>query len=110
MKKTEQIEIGYCDFCGEGNCYYTCDVCGKDICYDCRKIHAIEYYHSIYTSGSGDGLYCAECDVKTNDDLIQKYRQIKSLRHELDGWNARFDIKRKAAELELKQLIERNKK
>ena len=110
MKKKVMREVNFCDFCDAEDCYYSCNVCGKHVCYDCKKIYTIEYSHSVYCSGSGDGLYCNECDSKTNDTLIRAYRKIKALRNEIEGWNAQFQIKKTQAESELKKLIENNRK
>lgn len=108
MKKVEQVENEYCDFCQVAPARYQhCMGCGKAICYDCVKIHAKEYRHSVYCSGSGDGLYCLECDARlasAGNPLHTAYLVINYLRAEARGWSADFEERAKRAEANVKRL------
>lgn len=110
MKREVTIIQDFCDFCnGESNAWNVCINCGKNICYDCRKVHAVEYRHAVWSSGSGDGLYCQECNRKlyvAGDKLHRSYLAIESLRNEMDGWNRSFSERAKEAETRLKSLQE----
>ncbi len=108
MKITRSMEVEICDLCQEqdASAYSKCMGCGKAICYDCKKTRAKEYNHAVYFQGSGDGLYCLECDkrlIGTGDPLHAAYRVIGYLRDEANGW--REDFKRRAdiAEATLKR-------
>jgi len=114
MKKKVMIEQTFCDVCGkETSGYNSCISCGKEFCYDCMKTHAVEYSHGVYISGSGDGLYCFECDNmlrRSTDPLHRAYRKIETLRYELVSFSEAFEARKTTAEKELAYLIERNKK
>lgn len=105
MKVTKQKEITCCDFCGDEGTYEKCRACGKDVCYECQKTQGVEYPHSVYCSGSGDGFYCHSCDKSANDQLHKAYRAIQALRRENDGFYADFRNRTKAAEDRLKELL-----
>lgn len=107
MKKKTMIEQVFCDVCGantwDGN---ACQRCGKHFCYDCREAHCIEYSHAVHFSGSGDGLYCTDCDKElreTGDKKHQLYLKIKSLCDEAKGWNEDFMARCKTTEAELEK-------
>lgn len=107
MKKTVEKEVTICDFCEKDGAFYSCLKCGKDICYECRKIQAVEYSHAVYFQGSGDGLYCIECDSILRidgDPLHRAYQVIQSLRNERNGFYADFQKRQEAAEAHLKSL------
>lgn len=103
MKVMETIEVTKCDFCGESS-WDSCLGCGKDICYDCygeKRDKAVRYFHGCHVQGSGDGIYCKECDQKMADDpLHAAYVQIKNLRDESERFYKDWDKRRKAAEAE----------
>ena len=95
MKKKVLKLISFCDICGkESSGYQTCRECGKDFCYDCMNTDAISYQHGVSFSGSGDGLYCLDCDAKlrqSGDKLHAAYRKIQVLRNEANGyWQDHF--------------------
>jgi len=108
MKRQVMVEKAFCDVCGkEASGYQECIVCGKEFCYDCREIAAIKYNHGVCFSGSGDALYCHECDKKAlenGDKLHSAYRRIAALWNESAGYWADFEKRTKKAEEELKKL------
>lgn len=100
-QRTLQATINICDFCGSDTCYKSCDGCGKDICYNCRKNHAVEYSHAIFFSGSGDGLFCLQCDAAppvTVKLLHSAFRQIADLQKERRAWEESFKLRANEAE------------
>ncbi len=113
MKKKVIIEQSFCDICGkEASGYQSCAVCGKEFCYECVKVEAVEYKHGVYFSGSGDGLYCLQCDSdasKNGDTLHLAYRKIQALKHESIGIGKDFDLRRTEAEAILKKLLDKQK-
>jgi hypothetical protein len=109
MKKRSVSEQPYCDYCGKSS-WEHCLWCGKDICWECQKMVAKEYKHAVHFSGSGDGLYCRECDSmarEASDPLNAAYRVIDALRHEEEGWWADFKKRSDNAEAELAKLQEK---
>ena len=74
-----------CDVCHDANtnCYHRCRLCGKDVCYECKH-DWFEYSHELYCSGTFDGLYCPECDKRTDDELLNAYKQLAELRRRID--------------------------
>lgn len=56
VKKIEQIEVGYCDTCGEKS-YDSCSMCGVDICPD--HVHCINI-----EAGSNDILHAWDARPK----------------------------------------------
>lgn len=108
MKKSVTEERTVCDFCKVNDAAYSkCTGCGKDICYECKTIHAISYDHAVYFQGSGDGLYCVECDRRlraAQDPLHMAYEHVKALRNEMVGWGENFKKRSDAAEAKLKRL------
>ena len=109
MKKSVTVEKLYCDVCGaESNEWNSCMICGKVFCYDCRKTQMKEYKHGVYYSGSGDGLYCNDCDrdliLSGDDEKHNAFRKIDDLRNELKEWDADFTIRIKEAEAHLKDI------
>lgn len=109
VKKMVSVEVKSCDFCGKGDCYCQCMSCGKDICYDCKKRQALELPHSVYCIGSGDGEYCSQCAADPEvqrTPLFRSYQSIRSLRDELEGFQQRFEARRKVAEEECKEQYE----
>ena len=106
MKETVSVEQIKCDFCGE-DAWNGCLHCGKDICYECRKTHAKEYSHGVYVGGSGDGVYCNDCDnelKRGNNPLHAAYRKIEALKNEAKGFYAGFKVRSEEAERVLKEL------
>jgi hypothetical protein len=105
-----------CDFCHKGEAYqYTaCLKCGKDCCYSCRdKVGFMEFKLGVYTGGTNDGYYCAECNAKAaatgDDELYNAYVTIRSLRLECAAFNSTFDVRRRAAEANLLKIIARER-
>lgn len=109
MKKIVEKEIAFCDICETDiNVYYECDICGKHVCYE-HKGHVVQFGHSVWCSGSGDGTYCNECLAENkNDSLILAYRVIQNLRDESKEWNAAFEVRAKSAEEYIKTLRKKN--
>ena len=104
MKKQVTIIQDYCDICGEeSNSWAVCMECEKNICYDCQKTHAKKYRHGVNISGSGDGLYCLECE-KMDTPKLRAYRQIEALRQESDAFYEDFKNRSKIAEKILEEL------
>jgi hypothetical protein len=77
--------------CDEPGCKYTAESwmatcfgnCGKTFCYQ----HGVQFRHGVYTSGSGDAVYCKECYERLlgmGDRLLLSYRTIQKLRKELE--------------------------
>ena len=109
MKKPVQVEQSFCDVCGkQSSGYCVCNYCGKEFCYDCEKTEAVNYAHAVSFSGSGDGLYCNECDQKLTKSKEDKkhnaYRVIASLDAERAGWYADFKKRLDKAEEALKSM------
>lgn len=109
MKKIIMKEVTFCDKCKEEDSYPdTCLCCGTQMCSTCAEKHGIEYPHSVYCSGSGDGFYCKPCDAKltaSGTDMLHKaYQVIQSLRSELEDWSRAFKQRAKAAETLVKTL------
>jgi hypothetical protein len=108
MKKVIEKETEFCDVCGKEETYpHKCLNCGKEICYKCAKTEGIEYKHSVWASGTGDGFYCNACDLKlktTGDKLHTAYRKIVSLRNEQDGFYKDFRERAEKAEADVKKL------
>lgn len=109
MKRTVTVEQILCDVCQKNEAYKwnACLNCGKHICYDCRKLNAHEYRHGVNVGGSGDGIYCNDCDAAltkaATDPLHNAYRAIYALRNEAAGFYADFDKRRVVAEDALKR-------
>ncbi len=113
MKKIVSKQTHFCDMCGKEDDYpHVCMNCGKEMCYDCRKKHGVEYTQGVHFSGSGDGYYCKECDLKltTNgkDKLHAAYRAITSLRLENKAYWNNFEKRSKEAESTLQSCIASN--
>ena len=109
MKKEITVLQSFCDVCGkEAGGYTVCLRCGKEFCYECKKTETVEYRYAISFSGSGDGLYCINCDailIKTKaDKKHMAYRRLAMLRAEYDGWRADFKDRSNKAENDLKLL------
>lgn len=109
MKKQVTIEKAFCDVCDkEASGYQKCMICGKEFCYDCKELAAVEYKHGVHFSGSGDGLYCLDCDLKalrSGDKLHAAYRKIMALRNEAAGYYVDFEKRTKKAEEEFGRLL-----
>ena len=108
MKKTVEVEMTICDFCGENDCHRKCRGCGKDICFECMNTNAKRYNSLVYAMTSDDGIYCHECDIEKLEDgdkLHAAYRKIESLKNEASGFNIDFKKRSDKAEAELKSLL-----
>jgi len=110
MKKTVTVEKSFCDVCGKvASGYQSCMSCGKEFCYKCEETEAVKYSHAINLSGSNDGFYCKDCDIKlinSKDELHSAYREIKRLKEEQTSWYNDFKCRSGFAELKVKQIRE----
>lgn len=109
MKKTVTIERDHCDGCGKPEYTEKCLVCGAEYCYDCRaKGKMVEYPHSVYCSGSGDGAYCVACDTKllveNKNPLHKAFVTISTLRDESERFQKDFQRRCNDAENHLASL------
>jgi len=105
LKREITVMQDFCDFCGDiSNHWSVCMECSKNICYDCQKTHAKKYRHGVNISGSGDGLYCLDCDSKLDTPKLRAYRQIEALRQEADAFYEDFKNRSKIAEKILEGL------
>jgi len=104
-KVNQTVSLSQCDFCGAAMQYMdSCNGCGKDICYECEKVNAFKYPHGVFVGGSGDGLYCKDCDERlgnAGDPLLLAFREVRSLRTEMMAREEEFSRRRKAAEAAL---------
>lgn len=109
-KKTKIVEYRQCDFCTDTyqDCYRHCLGCGKDVCYECMKRVGVEYPHSFWCTGTGDGFYCHDCDASDNSALHNAYQTIRSLRLEANGYHENFKARAEAVENRIKKLLEKN--
>ena len=110
MKKTKQIEYEACDIC-EDPAYNTCRGCGKSFCLPCGKMQGVEYEHSLFCRGTGDGYYCHKCNTAKitngNDPLFNCYVHIKTLRRQYEILREELEEAGKRAEESLKRLLKR---
>lgn len=108
MKKTKQIEYEACDIC-EDHAYDICRSCGKSFCLPCGKMQGVEYKHSLFCGGTGDGYYCHKCNTEKlkqgNDPLFNCYVHIKTLRHQYEVTIKELEEAGKRAEESLKRLL-----
>ena len=108
MIKQVLISQHFCDVCEKESYQWSlCTNCGKNICHNCQPANAKNYTHSVWTSGSGDGMYCLECDAelaKNGNKLHAAYRLIQSLRNESNGFYADFKDRADKAEETIKSL------
>lgn len=108
MRKIVSKEVTICDNCGKEGYVETCLRCGVEYCWKCRKDLGVEYSHGVDFSGSGDGYYCASCDVYLRqhggDSLHLAYLEIQKLKREASGFYADFKIRQDEAEAKIKQL------
>lgn len=113
MKKAIAKNVFICDECQEREVDYPpnseCFRCHKIFCYECKDKRAVEYKHSVWFSGSGDGLYCVKCDdylahYPGEDKLFDAYVAILHLRNEEAEWAKTFKIKAQSVEDVLKRL------
>ena len=108
MKKRIDKEVTFCDGCKKETYITACLTCGVEYCWECRRVLGVEYKHSCYASGSGDGYYCNGCHYvllkQAGNKLFNAYRLIANLRREnelfYDDWKKRSD----KAESDLKHL------
>lgn len=110
MKKTVTSEVTCCDVCEEHALESdACLRCGKVLCWEHQKTLAREYSHGVHFHGSGDGVYCNECDVilgeAGTDELHKAYRAIANLRDEATAWSTDFRARTVDAERHLQQLL-----
>lgn len=107
MKKNITKEVHFCDKCEKESSTEACLGCGVELCYDCQKAHGKNYQHAVNFRGSGDGFYCNACDASFTAAGTNRrhnaYREIKSLRFEMESWNEDFKKRKEAAEEELKE-------
>jgi len=106
LKKILPKEVHICDGCGKEEYCHACIGCGVEYCYDCRKKLMVEYKHSVYASGTGDGDFCLKCNSTPPPkvrDLLYAYYTIKNLKSEEDSWHKDFRKRSDMAEEILKQ-------
>ena len=110
-----EVEIKVCDVCGnEEHVYDTCLKCGNDYCYDCAKVSGVDYRHSVYSSGSGDGYFCNKCIVEIRNNpqdkyynLHEAYLNVARLRKEVEADYKDTQDKQDEAEKRVKYSRER---
>lgn len=109
MQKEMLCEKTFCDVCNKQQDYCgKCLICKKDFCYDCQKSYTKLYYAGVHFSGSGDGIYCFECERKirgTGNPLFLAYKKIESLRNEYEGFWSGFKKRTDDAERNIKLLL-----
>lgn len=110
MKKTKQVEYNACDSCNNDEyAFYTCRGCGKSFCFSCREKQGVEYKHSLFCSGTGDGYYCNKCNAEKlghgNDPVFNCYAHIKTLRRQYEILEEELKEAGKRAEENLKRLL-----
>lgn len=109
MKIEKTVTVDVCDVCQKEEVYRDdhCFGCGKAICWTCQDKAGVKYPHSINCRGSGDGLYCLECNVTmAGTPLHQAYVAIRSLTHESEGFYASWKKRVDAAEKEAARLYD----
>ncbi len=110
MRKMVSQEVVVCDVCHDKSASYACGKCGKDFCYECFGKQGIRYTHGIYSSGSGDGYYCLDCNaalIAKPTVLFSAYRTMAALKAEAEAWGTDFWKRADAAEAEIKRLASR---
>jgi hypothetical protein len=109
VKVKREVEVNICDACKTADAGYSaCLNCGKAFCYDCRKIHAVEFPHSLHCSGSDDGLYCVGCVTEltqSGDPLLMAYRAITNLRAESNAYYKALETRAEECGSRIKQLL-----
>ena len=107
MQKTIPKKVTFCDICGKEEIYaHTCLGCGKQACLECRKTNFIDYSHSVFFSGFGDGDFCNSCNKNPPAKIIplmEAYKRIKSLRSENKEWYADFEKQSDEADAKVKE-------
>jgi hypothetical protein len=107
----KQITVYVCEECGKAEDTYPhcCTECGKHFCWDCSKRLATDYQHSLHCSGSGDGLYCVDCEANLTANptpLFTAYAAIKTLRQASKAYYAALEKKAAELEKEIRRLRE----
>jgi len=109
MKRVIEKEVTICDKCNKETYVRKCLKCGVEHCWDCRQTEGVEYTHSVWSSGSGDGYYCNKCDTelkKTHSDKLHSaYLTIEDLGIEYNSFIENYDKRAKTAESVIKELI-----
>lgn len=111
MKKETTETKTICDFCCKKECWDKCLRCGRDVCWECKETAGVEYRHSVYAQGSGDGFYCSHCNTameQNPDHLFCAYKAIRTLRQESDSYLTEFESRRKTAEATLARILRRH--
>lgn len=112
MKKMVMMEVHECESCHKIDSYASsvCLDCGKEFCWECSEKNGTKYRYGIWGSGSGDGYYCKDCDIKLiesgEDKKHNAYRLIQRLQLETIAWNKDFKIRADAAEKALKEILD----
>lgn len=108
-----EVEITLCEGCGKDVDYpHGCIRCGKVYCWECVKQFGVEYQHSVYSSGSGDGRYCIPCDtylMNHPQPLHSAYLCIANLRAKHRRMYEDFANEATLAEGQLKSLQEKSR-
>ena len=103
MKRTVQVEVEDCDFCGGESGWRKCLGCGKYGCSDCSRTGVMnEYGTSIY--GGAHYYTCQTCDPKMRigvikNELFDALLVVHNLRLQAEGFQASFGPKAREAEL-----------
>lgn len=104
MIETIETTQNICDICRKYQSYEKCTGCGIDICPDCKKVFAKYYRHSIDVSGSGDAIYCDECQeaLKANgDEKFDLYVKMDELITSYDSFIGKFRAEARKLEEEI---------
>lgn len=112
MKKTVTKDVTLCDGCKKEGYAEQCLGCGLEHCWECQRTLGVEYKHSVYFSGGGDGYFCLRCDKNPPENVVKiwaAYNRIQTLRRERESWGNDFEIRAKSAEEEIKKLRERGR-
>lgn len=115
MKRMELREVHECESCHKTDTYANaCLECGKEFCWDCTKTNGTDYKCGVWSSGSGDGFYCSDCDaalISSGDDKRHNaYRAIQRLKAEAEVWSKDFKKRADAVEAILKEFYENDRR
>ena len=106
IKREIEIEINICDFCEVEEAYQSCDNCGKYVCDDCFDDNVKSYRHSTHFLGSGDGLYCNECQKELKETKDEKFLLFLELEKVIDNFLLnKKSLEEKAREIEDKLIM-----
>ena len=80
MRKTEEVEIKYCDICGQRedtlHNISRCWACGKEVC--------SQHYHLVSTENKRRHIYlCENCDQEMGNKLDALFEQFSKYHKEI---------------------------